>query len=300
MGRITKAGTLNTVGCRVAVKFHPLPKELGRFFTTFCFGIVEIDGGDSVHDAMQPEWGTLRFFPDRAPDIKIDDSTRLDGARFVVSGPTSRITEYTMEPSRFWGIGLLPLGWETFTGLPANEMANAVVDGRADGRFAHFAPLADILLDPSKSEAEQLAFIHDFFLNHAPRFGKEDPRIGRIHDCLLAPDLPSVQTMADKCAIGSRTMERICRRAFGFPPKLLLRRQRFMRSLAEYMLDPQASWSESIDALYFDQSHFVRDSHHFLGMTPGEYAALDHPILSGFMRDRVRLQGSPAQTLDKP
>ena len=286
--------------CRVDAHFHTLPEELERYFTTFCFGTVEIDGDRTVRDAMQPEWGTLRFFPDKAPRIEIDTENSLEDAQFVASGPTSRITEYEMEPSRFWGIGLLPLGWETFVGVPANEMANILVDGRKDIGFAHFAPLADMLLDGSKSEAEQLDFICDFFLNRAPHFGKEDPRIGRIHDCLLASDLPDVQTMADQCAIGSRTMERLCRRAFGFPPKLLLRRQRFMRSLAEYMLDPEASWSESIDALYYDQSHFVRDSHHFLGMTPGEYAALDHPILSGFMRDRARLRGSPAQTLDRP
>jgi AraC-like DNA-binding protein len=289
-----------TSECRVDARFHPLPAELSRFFTTFCFGTVEVDGDGQVNDAMQPEWGTLRFFPDQPPNITIDENDRLDDALFVVSGPTSNITEYTMGPSRFWGIGLLPLGWATFAGIPASDRANGVVDGLVDARFSHFKPLADILLDPSKTEQEQLDFIIDFFLNQAPRFGKEDPRIGRIHDCLMAADLPSVQSMADHCAMGSRTMERLCRKAFGFPPKLLLRRQRFMRSLSEYMLDPDPSWSASIDALYYDQSHFVRDSHHFLGMTPGEYAALDHPILSGFMRERVRLQGSPAQTLDKP
>ncbi len=289
-----------TVDCQVDANFHKLPEELERFFTTFCFGRVGIKGAKTVRDAMQPEWGTLRFFPDCMPSIQTGDNEALSSARFVASGPSSQITHYEMEPSRFWGIGLLPLGWETFVGFPASDIANTLVDGQHDPRFAHFLPLAEALLDRSKSETEQLDLICKFFLHQAPRFGKEDPRIVRIHECLLAPDLPDVQTMADQCAIGARTMERVCRRAFGFPPKKLLRRQRFMRSLAEFMLDPDASWSASIDALYFDQSHFVRDSHYFLGMTPGEYASLDHPILTGFMRERARLRGSPAQTLDKP
>lgn len=286
--------------CRVDARFHQPPADLERFFTTFCFGTVALGGQTYVEDAMHPEWGTLRFFPDAAPVISVSQGDELSGAKFVASGPTSQTINYAMPESRFWGIGLLPLGWSTFVGEPAHHMANSMVDGGTHPAFAHFGKLADILMDPAISEENQLAAIIEYFRTDARRFGKEDPRIMRIHDCLLKPDLPNVQAMADYCGIGGRTLERLCRKAFGFPPKLLLRRQRFMRSLSEYMLDPDASWNDSIDALYYDQSHFVRDSHRFLGMTPGEYAALDHPILSGFMRDRARLRGSPVQTLDKP
>lgn len=284
--------------CRVDARFHQPPPELARFFTTFCFGTVDADG--IVKDTMQPEWGTLRFFPDIAPSIHAPNGGMLNTARFVASGPSSQITEYSMGSSRFWGIGLLPLGWATFVGTPANEMANQLVDGAADPAFAGFAPLAEMLLNPDLTEDQQLAFLTDFFLSRAKRYGKEDPRITKVHDCLMAPDLPDVQTMADHCAMGGRTLERLCRRVFGFPPKLLIRRQRFMRSLSAFMLDPNASWSNTLDALYYDQSHFVRESHKFLGMTPSEYAALEHPILAGFMRDRAQVKGSAAQTLDKP
>lgn len=286
--------------CRVSARFHEVPGDLAPFFTTFCFGTVELDGTALVEDALHPEWGTLRFFPDAPPMIRIDDHASLFGARFIASGPTSQKIDYAMPASRFWGLGLLPQGWTTFVGTPASEMANRLVDGQRDETFAAFAPLADCLLDPQMDEQAQLAALIQFFRDQAPRHGRHDRRIARIHQCLLQPDLPNVAAMADFCGIGGRTLERLCRKAFGFPPKLLLRRQRFMRSLSQYMLDPEASWSASIDALYYDQSHFVRDSHRFLGMTPGEYAALDHPILEGFMRDRARDRGSPVQTLDSP
>ena len=284
--------------CSLEARFHQPPPELERFFTTFCYGAVTTDG--VVNDAMQPEWGTLRFFPDSPPSIHAPDGGTLSAARFVASGPSSEITEYSMESSRFWGIGLLPLGWATFIGIPANDMANRLVDGALDPHFSNFAPLAEVLLNPSLTEQEQLAYLTDFFLSGARRFGKEDPRITKVHDCLMAPDLPDVQTMADHCAMGGRTLERLCRKVFGFPPKLLIRRQRFMRSLSAFMLNPDASWSDTLDALYYDQSHFVRESHKFLGMTPSDYAGLEHPILAGFMRDRALVKGSAAQTLDKP
>jgi len=55
----------------------------------------------------------------------------------------------------------------------------------------------------------------------------------------------------------------------------LLRRQRFMRSLTQFMLDPGVNWSDAIDGSYHDQAQFVRDCRQFLGMTPRQYAALD-------------------------
>ncbi|MFZ1743153.1 MAG: helix-turn-helix domain-containing protein [Pontixanthobacter sp.] len=281
-------------------RFHQPPEHLERFFTTFCFGTVTVPDGEVVQDAIQPEWGTLRFFPDDLPRVQIGDKDEPVTSRFIASGPTSRTKAYQMPGSRFWGIGLLPLGWETFVGIPAHLMADRLVDGASDVQFAKFAPLAETLLDVDGSEEGQLKAIIDFFSETCPRAKREDPRVIRIHQCLLGGDFADVKAMANNCGIGGRTLERLCRRAFGFSPKLLLRRQRFMRSLAHFMLDPANSWSDSIDTTYYDQSHFVRDSHRFLGMTPGEYASLEHPILAGFMRDRAQIRGSAVQTLDKP
>ena len=81
---------------------------------------------------------------------------------------------------------------------------------------------------------------------------------------------------------------------------LLLRRQRLMRSLAAFMLEPRASWSAVIDRHYHDQSHFVHEFHAFMGCTPSDYAAQPHPVLSAFMAERKRIWGSPVQTLDPP
>ena len=100
--------------------------------------------------------------------------------------------------------------------------------------------------------------------------------------------------------MGERALERLCGRYFGFPPKLLLRRQRFMRSLAEFMLQNAANWSEAMDWHYHDQAQFVREFRSFRGMSPGEYAARDHSILGAFMKERARVWGAAAQTLDKP
>ena len=91
----------------------------------------------------------------------------------------------------------------------------------------------------------------------------------------------------------------MCKRYFGFTPKKLLQRQRFLRSLAQYMLEPSLTWSDALDDQYYDQPQFVRDFRSFMGMSPRAYADLPHPILNPIMRQRMVDQGA-ADPLDLP
>ena len=281
------------------VTFYEPPDDLERFFTTFYCVEVDPGTGGKIRDSLHPEWAGLRIFSGDCPQSRIGGRA-LSGADCVVTGPSSLPLEFSIGATRFWGVGILPLGWATFVGQPADEFANTVIDARRQDEFAHFAGLADDLGLPALGERQQLAIICKFFRDEARRCTKEDPRISAIHAMLLDAQLPQVSEMAERCGLNQRTMERLCRKHFGFSPKLLLRRQRFMRSLAQFVLDPSLGWIGALDSLYFDQSHFVRDCRDFLGMAPSEYVAADHPVILGFMRERMRVRGSAVQTLDAP
>ena len=285
--------------CDVTVRFHEPPESLKRYFTSFYR--VEFDCPDGpVDDALQPEWAGLRFFDRPGIVSTIADGTVVAETDFTAMGPTSIPVQFRMVTARLWGIGLLPLGWATFMGLPAHEWANRIFDGHREPVFAPFAPLGARLTHDPAREDEDLAAMVQFFRHEARRFEADEARILAVHQLLLDPDLPDVAGMAARVGLHPRTLERVCRKDFGFSPKRLLRRQRFMRSLAQFMLDPSMKWVGAIDALYFDQSHFVRDCKEFLGMSPSEYAALPHPILSAVMRDRMAARGAAVQTLDPP
>ena len=92
-------------------------------------------------------------------------------------------------------------------------------------------------------------------------------------------------------------LERLAARAFGFPPKLLLRRARFLRSLHAVRRVESHDRNTAIDPGYTDYSHFVRDAHTFLGMSPGAFLKLDRPLFrqSAMLRDQIL--GAPAQAL---
>ncbi len=284
----------------VRVRFYPPPEDLRRYFTTFYHTEITVAPGQTVTDALHPEWGGLRFFAGDSPRAAIAGSGAVTGARFIASGPTTRKIDFTLGSTRMWGVGLLPLGWARFVRHSAADHANLVCDGDHHASFAHFAPLADRLCGaPGDVQAELAQFIA--FFRGLPRVREHDAeRILAIHAAMIDPAVASVARLVSQVGASQRTIERLTARHFGFSPKQLLRRQRFMRSLAQFMLDPSLKWIGAMDWSYHDQAQFVRDFHEFMGQTPREYAQTPHPVLDVFIRERARAHGAAVQTLDSP
>lgn len=286
--------------CEIDVRFFPPPPELDGLFSTFYRAEIRVPDGGRVRDHLQPEWGNARFFSGDCPDARLDSGFSLAKARFTATGPSSMPTEFVLGTTRLWGIGMFPLGWAKFMLAPADGLANVIVDGDDHPAFADFVPLSRGLFDGPHDDEKEYARILDHFMARRDRVVPDEDRIRIIHSVLVDPEVSTVTELSDRTGIGKRTLERLCCRHFGFPPRLLLRRQRFMRSLTDFMLEPTRNWSTVIDGNYHDQAHFVRDFRSFMGMSPSEYARLGHPILSAFMQERARIWGSAAQTLDKP
>jgi len=284
---------------RIVADFRQPPPELEGCFTTFYHLTLDVaEPGTALTDYLQPEWANIRFFCGNAPDAAIGE-TRVNGVPFVATGPSALPCRFTLGQVRMWGIGFLPLGWARFFDADASSCANLVCDGAAHPAFARFAGLADTLCDPQATIDEQFNAITTAMLRMA-RPTRDEARIRRVHAALVSGDLASVHDLADSCAMSIRTLERVCSRYFGFSPKLLMRRQRFMRSLTTFMLHRGSRWTEAMDGHYHDQAQFTREFHEFMTMNPSEYAALDHPVLTSFMEARARAMGSAAQTLDPP
>jgi AraC-like DNA-binding protein len=292
-------GLAPPVGYRIAAAFREPPPQFEGCFTTFYHLTLETDAPDArLTDHLQPEWGNIRFFCGGTPEAMIG-TTQVSGARFVGTGPSSLPCRFTLGPVRMWGVGFLPLGWARFIAVDARSCANMVCDGAVHPAFRHFAELADSLCDPAATPDEQFGALVAA-MTRAMRPVRDEARIARVHAALVDGGHATVHDLADACAMSIRTLERVCMRHFGFSPKLLMRRQRFMRSLATFMLQRSARWTEAMDAHYHDQAQFTREFRAFMTMNPSEYAARDHPILTSFMEARARARGSAAQTLDPP
>jgi methylphosphotriester-DNA--protein-cysteine methyltransferase len=157
-------------------------------------------------------------------------------------------------------------------------------------------------LDGPPDPAAEAARIDAFFcrlLDHYPPH-EDEAKIRAAHAALIDDRVASVSELSEALEISTRSLERLSLKAFGFSPKLLLRRQRFLRSLAQFMLDPSLTWIKTLDFHYVDQAHFVRDFRRFMTLSHSAYAALDHPVLRSAARARAVAAGAAVQALHHP
>lgn len=282
---------------KVRLQFAMPPPDLAPYISTFYY--TETGEGEPVEDWMHPEWANLRVGRAAIYEAGVGKDPLRSVPEVVVSGPTSHAMRFRIAGGRFWGVGLLPLGWARFVGRPASDFADEFHDivGETD-----FAAIAEVLRGVASTTGDIAGDVERLVagFRNLPVHPVDEEAIVGVHEALVAQRDHSVASLAQAAGMTVRTLERFCKRAFGFTPKLLIRRQRFLRSLARFMLDPDCSWIGALDGQYFDQAQFVREFRRFMTMAPSEYAALPKPILTAAVIARTQAAGDAMQVLQKP
>lgn len=312
-GRLRGRRALHTeLGNAITIRFALPSAELHPFVTTYYHTQASASPSEPfLEDYFHPEWPNLRFMEAGWAQSAIGSDSLSYSPAFSVTGPTSKAARFRITSGRSWGIGLMPLGWATLFDAHASDYADCITDGHLDPVFEAFRPLADALAASSGDYTGELRLIE----NHMAEMFCQDgsgaksarraaPRATRaitaINAALVDPELATVGDLADRVGMNIRSLERLSKRAFGFTPKLLMRRQRFLRSLAQFMLDPSLKWLSTLDYQYHDQAHFVRDFKRFMGMSPSTYAKLDKPLLMAAAQARMAIAGEAVQGLHDP
>lgn len=290
------------LGEAVRVRFFMPSPALAPYITTYYLTEVDIAPADRIEDWLHPEWANLRFSRNDHWESGIGTAPLRPMPQFIATGPTSRATRFRTGPMRSWGIGILPLGWARLVGVDAASLADQTLNGAASPAYARFAPLLETIFAGPADPAAEAQRIDGFLLGllgSCPP-AEDEARIRATHAALVDLDSGTVGELAERLALSPRSLERLSLRAFGFSPKLLLRRQRFLRSLAQFMLDPSLAWIRTLDWQYVDQAHFVRDFKQFMTMSPSAYAALEHPVLRAAAQARAAAAGAAVQVLHRP
>lgn len=283
---------------QIFVRFFRLSEALQPYFTALYLTVIEAGDG-LVEDYLHPEWAAMRFTEGPPPIACLGPGELQPQWPFVGGGPTSVATHFAVRTSRVWGLGMQPAGWAKFAHGPATELANRTVDGSRHPAFSNFAGILPLILGCDSGDDDKAALIDAHLMRHADRLVPREAEILACQDALRDPSIGDVGALQERLGMNVKSLERFCRRYFGFTPKLLLRRQRFVRSLAHFMLDPSLSWIDALDSQYHDQAQFVREFREFMGLSPTEYARMPHPIVQPIMRQRMADQGVTAP-LDLP
>jgi len=287
----------------VALRFFVPSSALAPYISTYYLTEVSHGSDEVVEDWLHPEWANLRFAQEPTWTSALGDAQPTSLPPIILTGPTSLATHFRLEGSiRTWGVGILPLGWARLMGVPASQFVDQVVSPLDKPACAHLAPIRERVFagerDPASEAARIDAFLCELLAVRPP--SEDESRIRAAHSALIDDDVASVGELAERLGMSSRSLERLSLKAFGFSPKLLLRRQRFLRSLAQFMLDPSLKWINTLDFHYVDQAHFVRDFKRFMAMSPSRYAAVEHPVLRAAAQARTASAGAAVQALHRP
>ena len=274
------------------------PEDLAPYLSGYY--LTEVAQGTIIEDFLPPEEGNLRVGKAEIYEACIGTCPPEPVPPAIISGSTNCVTHLRVSNGVFWGIGITPAGWTRLLRVPADEMANRFADVHSSSIDSSIKSMMDTLLsdgDNITAAAERITACFRTLLGNRPAV---ESTIHAVHLSLLSEEANSVNGLANLAGMTPRTFERFCKRHFGFPARSLLKRQRFLRSLGKYMLDPSMNWISALDTHYWDQAHFIRDFKATMGMRPREYAELPHPIVRAAVSVTSQRAGVAHQALYRP
>ncbi len=279
------------------VRFHlPAPELRGAISTYY---ILRALGPGVVEDIIHPEWANPRLVLTGQWQVRFAGEAEVETLPdAALTGMLERGAFVRGSPGVLIGMGVLPEGWVRMTGQSADGFANSLrplSDAFGPGVEALLARLRG-----AGSDAAALAMLDAYFIALIADRPLAPPIVARAHTALVTAQPRSVEAWAGDLSVSVRQLERLCLRYFGLTPKRLLRRQRFLRTLAAMRDAAPGAWSGLIDSHYVDQSHFIREFHYYLGMTPRAYFARTQPFMREAGDQRMALLGAPVQGLHAP
>ncbi len=257
---------------------------------------MHIDGDSSVRDLLHPEWANIRlslagqwqFGPNIGSLAMMPDTAMVHGA-------TRKAQWVEGGPGRAFCIALLPSAWPKLLKAAAERYADRLVPLTSFWDERESVELETALQSAPDFEARvAIANANLSARMTTAEIGWGDQgELRELNEALSDPDCATVEALADRVGISQSRLSRQCRLVYGFTPKLLLRRQRFLRMLHVMEQRPYSEWRDFIDGQYVDQSHMIRDFKAFLGLAPSRYFALERPLLRAAFDGIIRLLQTP-------
>lgn len=224
-------------------------------------------GDGCFQDIDRADLAQIRFMLEGRGRYRFADGHEQEGPRIQIVGPTTGVTHLTVDgPADVFGAGLLPAGWGAMIGIDASSLCNRVIDGtELFGRDVR--QVWDRLR--KAGTLEQRVAIGNALINDLVSRGHEQHRwfTRTVNEWLQAGLSPEVDRLVAATGLSRRQVERLCKRLYGSPPKLLARKYRALRA-AVVLAKGEASTAELLDQGFYDQSHCIREIKRFTGVTP--------------------------------
>ncbi|MDI1297379.1 MAG: AraC family transcriptional regulator [bacterium] len=249
----------------VRLRYFAPPEHLRAYFGSIYLFTV---AADRYADFTRADVPQLRLMLTGGGRYHFQDGTVQPTPDVCLLGPTRGATRFELDrPAHVLGISLLPAGWLALHGSDASLLADRLCDLAAE-RGVIYTDLLQRLRDMEDGDA--MAALCWSVLGDLVR-----PLRPAIWDLLRAVDAwlmdegsPRLEALVEQTGLSARQLARLTNKYYGAPPKLLARKYRALRCSARIALDRESWQLLCEEGGFYDQSHFIREIKHFIGLTP--------------------------------
>ncbi|WP_181814716.1 AraC family transcriptional regulator [Sphingomonas aracearum] len=275
-----------------AIRYDRPDASVADWFTAYHHYEVPQAAADERTSWILPGTAYIRLM------LRIDGPTAVTiGGRhidpvpqYALYGPTSKAMEVREGGGVTIGFGISALGWARLTRWRASDLHNQVTPAE---RMLGAGVAERLAAELATVPAEQLKPALDRLLPDLLGPPNPDEAILRgLTTMILENSFAEIGEVATRLGVEPHALRRLSLRYFGMTPKVLLRRARFLRSYQRVTRLSAATDYRAIDPSYYDVSHFLRDAHTFLGMTPRHFHLLQRPQCEAALRACMPLSGT--------
>ncbi len=257
----------------LSLEYFAPSEKLAPFVKAYYRVAGYLEPGQHLADHLVPNMATLRFELAGGWNYRWGETDWVAFPKSALVGPTSMpLAVETRGPFLLFGIDLTPRGQALVWDGAASDIADRCLEltWMSGGVYLQLFGLLSIAGDDNGRVAAADAFMLERL--QQTKMPKQD-LIAAIDAHLDRADEEDVTVagIARALDVSERQLERWTAKLYGFRPKLILRRARFMRVLEAILSNPSSQWQDVAGASYFDQSHFCRDFKLFCGLTPGKF-----------------------------
>jgi AraC-like DNA-binding protein len=269
------------------MRYMPPCAALSGLVTSYY--VMEAPAGVTLDDDdyLIPEWPNLRCLVRGGVTMTLGETKTYAAppATAVLFGSTTMATKVHLQGQiKVIGVGLFPRGWRELIGVPAQDWSNRmdhVCEAWGHDPATVWAALATARTDSDIVRLLDQLLMQTLRHTNAPL---QSAAAEMVENLLVDPDIASVENIAERTGLSLRQIERISLRSYGHAPKQVIRKFRFLRTIATLARTPDAAWKDMIDLLYYDQSHFIRDFKKFTSLTPTAYQKKPPLLMKGYLR----------------
>jgi AraC-like DNA-binding protein len=264
-------------GARPAIRlryFPPAP-DLRQYVSAYYIFRADLP---LVRDLLRADLGQIRFMIAGGGDYSFAGGKVVGTPQVALIGPTMTASRFDgIGPLDVVGVALLPAGWAALVQEDASDLSDTVSD--AVGVLGGLLQDGLEALGNARSAQQRLSMADALMRALLGRCAEPPYWFTRLADQWLVGDLsPRVDALVEESGLSARQVERLARRIYGAPPKLLARKYRALR-ISSMLSAGDLAWSDIVGDAFYDQSHFIRDFKRFTGMTPTQFRNAPPPVL---------------------